>query len=80
MTIDDIKGLANAIHDAMQSKSQESNLLLQGFSSAQEDSNLYPVNEIEAQRLWKMARYMWFLGRAYERLYAYENNSIQENG
>lgn len=78
MTIDDIKGLANAIHDAMQS--QESQFILQGFSSAQEDSNLYPVNEIEAQRLWKMARYVWFLGRAYERLYAYENNSTQENG
>ena len=79
MTIDDIKGLANAIHDAMQPQSQESQFILQGFSSAQEDSNLYPVNEIEEQRLWKMARYVWFLGRAYERLYAYEN-STQENG
>ena len=74
MTISDIKKLASNIHDHVRADSPENGLVLQGFSSAQEDSNLYPVNEVEERRLWKMARYMWFLGRAYERLYARENN------
>jgi len=72
MTTEEVNNLANAIKNA--SSKEEFDVILKSYDSVQSEANLYPVNEIESQRLWKMAMLMWMRGRAYERLYVYENN------
>ena len=76
MDFEEVYNLALAIRDD-QVSSGDYATLLEAYDKMQETNKLYPVNEIESQRLWKMASLMWNCGRAYERLYAYENNLIQ---
>ena len=73
---EEVKNLAGAIKDDATSDSEEHGVILQGYSNVQSEANLFPVNEIEEQRLWKMAMLMFYLGRSYERLYSYENQLV----
>lgn len=77
MEIEEITQLARAIRLESNISSWEHGLILQEYSQLQNEANLFPVNEIEEQRLFKMARDMFYIGRAYERLYSYENNLTQ---
>lgn len=73
MTFEEIQNLASVIKQDITSTSYEHGFILQAYSAIQSEANLFPVNEVEEQRLWKMMQLAWILGRSYERLNSYEN-------
>ena len=77
MTFEEVEVLARAIHDDIKPGSCDNKFVMEGFSHMQKRVSMFPANEVEEARLWNMALKMWYLGRAYERLYAYENNLVE---
>lgn len=77
MNTKNIIELSNDIksHDAL--NPEERDILLKMYDDTQNEANLFPVNEVEKLRLFKMASTMFYKGRAYERLYSYENSLIK---